>query len=430
MNIDAERVAQRLESELGAGSVVGEAVALSAHAVDGKSPQLVCSPAAPEQVTAVLRVCAEAHAAVIPWGAGTAVSIGNPPHKAEVVLKLNRMNRVIEHDHANLTVAVQSGTTLADLQEILSKQSQFMPLDPPYADRATIGGIIAANLNGPRRGHYGSIRDLVTGMKAALITGERIKAGGKVVKNVAGYDMCKLFVGSLGTLGVVTEVTLRVAPTPETEATLIVSGDLAATLQFTDALCGSALLPAAVMLMNSPAHNDSENPWRAAIRCEGFDESVARHLSETTTMAGEHGLGTETLHGAGHADFWNGLQKTPLEPERYVFRVTVPRAEVGPIIGAAARAVTSSPAVVSDMAAGTVWFSWPAANEAAAAWPRLTSLATARRGHAVIFSAPHQFKEGLDVWGPPPMNATLMRKIKREFDPQGLLNPGRFLAGI
>ncbi len=430
MNNDAERLAQRLETVLGAGSVIGESAGLSAHTVDGKSTRLVCLPATPDQVSAALRVCAEAQATVIPWGGGTAVSIGNLPHEVGVVLELSRLNRIIEHDHANLTVTVQSGTALAALQQALSMREQFMPLDPPYADRATVGGIIAANLNGPRRGHYGSIRDLVTGMRAALITGEQIKAGGKVVKNVAGYDMCKLFVGSLGTLGIITEVTLRVAPAPKTKATLIASGDLAETLQFTDALCRSPLLPAAVMLMNSPPHAASGNASRAAVWCEGFDASVARHLSEAERTAVELGLGTETLQGASHAEFWDGLGKIPLQRERCVFRVTVPRAEVGPFIKAAGFAQSSSPTLLSDMVAGTVWLSWPADHEAAAVWPRLISLAAARRGHAIIFSAPHRFKEGLDVWGPPPANLTLMQKIKREFDPQGLLNPGRFLAGL
>ncbi|MDH3444253.1 MAG: FAD-binding oxidoreductase, partial [Deltaproteobacteria bacterium] len=138
MKINLDGLAQRLESELGADSVTGNPGALSAHAIDGKAPALVCSPATPEQVAATLRVCSEARAELIPWGGGTAIGIGNPPHEACVVLKLTRINRIIEHDHANLTVAAQSGITLAALQEVLSGREQFLPFDPPYPDRATV----------------------------------------------------------------------------------------------------------------------------------------------------------------------------------------------------------------------------------------------------------------------------------------------------
>ena len=250
MNITAERLAQRLESELGANLVSHESGVLTAHAVDGKTPALVCSPAAPEQVATVLLICAEAKAAVSPWGGGTMISVGNLPRETCVAMELTGMNRAIEHDHANLTVTVQSGITLAALREILSRRQQFLPFDAPRPAQTTIGGTVAVNINGPRRGCYGGIRDLVIGMKVALITGAQIKAGGKVVKNVAGYDMCKLFTGSLGTLGVITEVTVRVAPIAETTATIIASGSFDEVVEFVDRLSQSPLLPAAVVLMN------------------------------------------------------------------------------------------------------------------------------------------------------------------------------------
>jgi len=251
MNITTERLAQRLESELGAKLVSRESGVLAAHAVDGKTPALVCSPAAPEQVTTVLLICAEAKAAVSPWGGGTMISIGNVPRETCVAMVLTGMNRVIEHDHANLTVTAQSGITLAALRETLSRRQQFLPFDAPRPAQTTIGGTVAVNINGPRRGYYGGIRDLVIGMKVALITGAQIKAGGKVVKNVAGYDMCKLFTGSLGTLGVITEVTVRVAPIAETTATITASGSFDEVVEFVGRLSQSPLLPAAVVLMNS-----------------------------------------------------------------------------------------------------------------------------------------------------------------------------------
>ena len=168
---------------------------------------------------------------------------------------------------------VQSGITLAALRETLARQQQFLPFDAPRPAQTTIGGTVALNINGPRRGYYGGVRDLVIGMKVALMTGEQIKAGGKVVKNVAGYDMCKLFTGSLGTLGVITEVTVRVAPIAETAATIIASGIFDEVVEFVDQLSQSPLLPAAVVLMNSHRQYGSGNPWQAAVWCDGLQET-------------------------------------------------------------------------------------------------------------------------------------------------------------
>src|SRR3990172_12840941 len=182
MKSTVDQLAQRLGAELGAAAVLTEQSMLASHIVDGMQPALVCSPSTSEQIAAALRICAEAEAAVIPWGGGTAMPIGNRPSALDVVIETSRLDRAIEHDDANLTATVQSGITLMALQEILARQKQFLPFDPPFPARATIGGIVAASLNGPRHSCYGSVRGLVIGMKVALASGELIKAGGKVVK--------------------------------------------------------------------------------------------------------------------------------------------------------------------------------------------------------------------------------------------------------
>ena len=177
---------------------------------------------------------------------------------------------------------------MADLQKRLAPRLQQAPFDPPFAERATVGGIVAANLNGPRRSSHGSVRDLIIGMKVVLGNGERIKAGGKVVKNVAGYDMCKLFVGSLGTLGVITEITLRMATLAEREATVTAAGTLPQVLQLVDELSRSPLLPAAMMLTNLTDDDEISNDWHTTILCEGFRETVARHLRGHPRERGPH----------------------------------------------------------------------------------------------------------------------------------------------
>src|SRR6185436_8024718 len=173
-----DQLMHRLQSSLGPGAVTIAAEALASHPIDGIIPQLVATPESNEQIGASLRLCSEARATVAPWGGGTAMAIGNPPRQVDVVMKLDRLNRVIEHDAANLTVSAQGGMTLNTLQSALRSEKQFVPIDAPFPDRSTLGGIVAGNLNGPRRSSCGSVRDLVIGMKIILAGGEAIKAGG------------------------------------------------------------------------------------------------------------------------------------------------------------------------------------------------------------------------------------------------------------
>jgi len=432
MNPTVDQLAQRLAAELGGAAVVTEPSVLASHIVDGMQPALVCFPSTAEQIAAALRVCVEAEAAVIPWGGGTAMGVGNPPRRADVALTMGRINHLVEHDDANLTATVGAGMPLADMQEIVGRRKQFLPFDPPHQTRATVGGIVAANLNGPRRSCYGSVRDLVIGMKVALASGERIKAGGKVVKNVAGYDMCKLFVGSLGTLGILTEVTLRMAPIPETAATVVAAGALPKVLQFVDELSRSPLLPAAVALMNSRALGAEQNDWRAAIGCEGFAETVTRHLADSQALAQHVGLGAEVLGDNADGQLWDRVRDFPLQTGRVVYRVTVPRASVAESVRAIqdGNGSESQPAILSDPLTGTLWVAEPERQTSPRRFADLLSLALRWGGHAIVFAAPADAKKNIDVWGPPPPTLALMRAIKTQFDPTAVLNPGRFVGGL
>ena len=434
MQLSSDRLAQSLEGELGAGAVTGEPALLAGHNVDGREPALLCFPVSAEQVAAALRLCSEANATMTPWGGGTAMAIGNPTQQVDIVIGLERLNLLVEHDQANLTATVQSGHRLAALQEVLARHNQFLPFDPPAPARATVGGIVATNLNGPRRSCYGSVRDLVIGMKIVLASGEQIKAGGKVVKNVAGYDMCKLLVGSLGTLGIITEVTLRMTPIPETAATLFASGTLPKVQQFANELSRSKLLPSAVLLLNAQASKATalaQSDWQVAVWCEGFEETVARHLRDAPALAQRIGLATAILHENDHRRFWDKMRDFPLQAG-LVYRVTVPRASMAEVIQTVHNWSTADfrPEIVSDAAMGIVWISLEV-NDLAAQWfAKLIAEARAHRGHAIMLAAPTHLKRGIDVWGPAPPTLSLMREIKRQFDPKGLLNPGRFVGSI
>jgi glycolate oxidase FAD binding subunit len=434
MQFSSDRLAQLLEGELGADAVTRELSLLAAYNVDGREPALLCFPVSAEQVAAALRLCSEANATVTPWGGGTAMAIGNPTRQVDIVIGLERLNLLVEHDQANLTATVQSGHRLAALQEVLARHDQFLAFDPPAPVRATVGGVVATNLNGPRRSCYGSVRDLVIGMKIVLATGEQIKAGGKVVKNVAGYDMCKLLVGSLGTLGIITEVTLRMAPIPKTAATLVASGTLPKVQQFANELSLSKLLPSAVFLLNaraSKATGLTQSDWQVAVWCEGFEETVARHLRDAPALAQRIGLATAILHENDHRRFWAELRDFPLHAG-LVYRVTAPRASMAEVIQTVHDWSTADfrPEIVSDAVMGIVWISLEVSDLAAQWFAKLIAEARSHRGHAIMLAAPTHLKRGIDVWGLAPPTLSLMREIKRQFDPRGLLNPGRFLGGI
>jgi len=421
MNSTADRLAQRFAAELGEDSVAADPAQLASRKLDGQLPALLCLPANEEQLSTALRLCAEHNAAVIPWGGGTAMVLGNAPRRMDVVISTERLARIIDHDHANLTVTAESGVVLADLQGQLANQHQFAPFEPPFPDSATIGGIIAANLNGPRRSYYGSVRDLVIGIKVVLVDGEKIKAGGKVVKNVAGYDMCKLFVGSLGTLGVISEATVRLAPVPETSGSLVVSGTFADVQQFASELGRSRLLPSAVILRVDGSH------WQVAVRLEGFAETVARSKQDLEGIAGKLELKPQILGRDEHGALWRSIQDFPLQ-SKLVFRITLPRAELFPLVQTIS--TWENVTIVADAIAGTAWMAAAPNLTAPRRFMELASMARDRRGHAIIFSAPVKLKRGVEVWGEAPATVSLMRGVKHQFDPNELLNPGRFLGAL
>ena len=428
MKISSQQLAQRLSASLGAAAVTTDEIRLAAHAVDGIAPQVMCAPSTAEQLAATVKICSDAQATIAAWGGGTAMNLGNPPRSLDVVVKTSQLNQVIEHDPANLTVSLQSGIALNALQAALAPQRQFIPIDPPLPERSTVGGIVAANLNGPRRSSYGNVRDLVIGMKVVLASGEIIKAGGKVVKNVAGYDMCKLFTGSLGTLGIVAEVTLRVAPIPAHSATVIGTGTWAQAAQCANQLPRTKLLPSALFLRNGSINRS----WQLAVSFDGFGETVARQVNELSALAQPLGLTQEIIAGEKQRQLWQEIAGLSVSQDRLIYRVTVPRAALTQTVSTIVDWTNAEPAleIASDVAMGTVWLGMPVNPGSVELFPRLIALAEQQRGHAMIFNAPTALKQATDVWGPAPPAHALMRKIKQEFDPLGLLNPGRFVGGI
>jgi len=433
-----------LESILGSERVFAREEAAS-YAVDGLVPQAVALPGTPEEVAEVMRLAHREGAAVIPWGGGTAMGLGNLPRRYDIALCLSRLSAVVEHEPADLTATVLAGRTLADFQDHLSSTGQFLPLDPPSLGEATIGGILAANASGPLRHAHGTARDLVLGLRFVQADGRIIRAGGKVVKNVAGYDMCRLLIGSLGTLGVIVEACFRLTPLPKTQLTLAVTVPSA---QEAYRLAGQAagLSLRAVELLNAAAAGELEEPalslskglpavpeggFVLLLTTAGPPEAVERARNGVSALAR-----ATVLEGAA-TGLWQAVGRIAQPPSpAIVARTSVLPSRAPELIErieTIGRETSRPPRIACHLTAGIVHSVWPTGDEPEADLQlatRLRQAAASLGGTMVVEAAPPALKERLDIWGEPGPDFPIMRRLKEQFDPQGILNPGRFLGRL
>jgi glycolate oxidase FAD binding subunit len=425
-----------LESILGSERVFGREEA-SSYAVDGVVPQAVALPATVDEVAEVMRLAHRERAAVIPWGGGTGMGLGNLPERYDIALSLTRLNAVVEHEPADLTATVLAGRTLADLQEQLASAGQFLPLDPPSPAEATIGGIVATNAAGPSRHAHGTARDLVLGLRFVQADGRVIKAGGKVVKNVAGYDMCRLLIGSMGTLGVIVEACFRLTPLPKTQLTLAVAVDSAGeAYRLTGRAAGLSLR--GVGLLNAAAARAIDGLPAVAdggsvilFASAGSAEAVQR------TRDGIAALTNPTVIEGAAAGLWQEvgrLTQPPADGIAIKSSVLPSRApELIERIEVTGRETSRAPRITCHLTTGIVHSAWPSGGGPEADLRLAASLrqaVTSLGGTMVVEAAPVAFKEQVDVWGEPGADFPLMRSLKEQFDAQGILSPGRFLGRL
>jgi glycolate oxidase FAD binding subunit len=382
---------------------------------------------------------------VIPAGGGTKLRIGNPPEKVELALSTLRLNRVIDYEPADLTVTVEAGIRLADLQSTLAEHGQYLPIDPPFAAQATIGGVAATNSSGSLRLRYGAARDMILGARVVLADGTEVKSGGKVVKNVAGYDLSKLYIGSFGTLGVITQVSFKLQPLPEVEQTVLLTfkkiGDACrAAIE----IAGSQLLPAYLNLfVNGAPLMDAAEP-AVLVGLDGCLETVAWQANQVEAMAKQNdAIGVEIYEGQARHHLQIAMRTFPegsWAPEAVICKANLRRTDVEAFIAAAletAEVLDGRVQMMGLMGNGVVYavFSeFPgaasSAQSVADAIARLRETTMKMAGNLIVESAPIEIKRRVDVWGPVGNSFGLIQRIKNELDATGLLNPGRFVGGI
>ena len=350
----------------------------------------------------------------------------------DVVISTQWLNRVIDHAAGDLTVTVEAGVPLAALQNILAAENQFLALDPAHADHATIGGIIATQDAGSLRHRYGGVRDMVLGVTFVRADGEFAKAGGRVVKNVAGYDLMKLFTGSFGTLGVMTQVTLRLYPRPETGKTVIFCGDGTDICQVAQALINSTLTPTAIEVLTAQILGayDLKGELGLAVRFQGISESVAAQCDWVTQ---QFSLTPLTLSAEQDSEFWQHLQTQIWSPDAVVCKVGVLPAESLAVLQQMERSAQKQGVELrGQFHAGSGLGLVCLLGEVQ---PVLIETLRSHcchpsQGFLTVLEAPRTLKEQIEIWGYSGNAFASMRKIKEQFDPQTLLNPGRFVKGL
>jgi len=442
---NSNQLVSALNGIVGEPNVIRDPDQLKAYAVDGLAPKAVVNPGSVEEVSRLLAYANSEKLAVVPRGNGTKMAAGGIPRKLDLVLSMLRINRITEHDIPNLSLSVEAGITLSEVQKKLAGtgRGSFLPLDPPYSEQATIGGIIATNSSGPRRYLYSTARDLLLGLKAVSPNGDVVAFGGKTVKNVSGYDMTKLMIGSWGALGVITEITTKLLPLPEASATLLASfGDLAKAGSLTRKILHSVLLPSAMELMDGKAAGQlgEKAKYLVAFSLEGVGEAVDRQVAEIEEAAKSEGaLDTRVLKRGDDRTFWIRVRDFALSSAApIILRTNVVISKLPEILGryeTMARDAGIGCALIGRAGNG-ILTSYIRDSGAAQTGPvadligKFADEAAKHEGNLIVESSPHELKERVSVWGRPRSDYVVMRRLKETVDPGGVLNPGRFVGGV
>ncbi|GAC1401607.1 MAG: FAD-binding oxidoreductase [Ktedonobacteraceae bacterium] len=411
--------------------------AKAGDSIAGVQPQVIVEPGNEDEVAAVLAFANKEGLRILVRGNGTQLGLGSPPTGGDILLSTIRLNAIVEHAPHDLVVTAQAGLPLRTLQAALAQTNQWLALDPDLMPEATLGGIVATNASGPRRLRYGGVRDQIIGIRVVLADGTIAKGGGKVVKNVAGYDLPKLYTGALGTLGVIVSATFRLYPLPVASRTVLISSSTLSPLcNLAVRIIGSTLVPTVIDALGDTAHT---NTYIMAVRFEMGQEAVEAQANTLLAMAtdtlGNAMQTSQLLEGDTEAQFWS---ETALSNRAINTTKTALTLKASLLPTEVAHWLTHVEQVCQQRQIQGIWrthaghgfvFVHLSGDDTALVSAVDALRAIAHQGSVVVTDAPARVAQQVDVWGPVPA-LDVMRNLKARFDPHNTLNPGRFVGGL
>jgi glycolate oxidase FAD binding subunit len=439
-------IVSQLESIVGSSSVCNWA------ALSVRQQAQICSAVTPEsqivgvvyphtqtELTEVMTCIYQNRWRMLPYGGGSKFHWGGLGDGINIIVSTARLNRLVEHAVGDLTVTVEAGMAFAQLQDTLATQRQFLAIDPIYPDQSTLGGIIATADTGSLRQRYGGIRDMLIGLSFVRSDGQMSKSGGRVVKNVAGYDLMKLFTGSWGTLGLISQVTLRIYPLAEAARTVVLVGTAAKIAQATQTLLASGLVPIAADLIAPQAIaslGQTHSSWNLGqgmglvTRFCSIDVSVAEQSDRLVQVGEALGLQIAVLSDLDETLWWQQLQQLRDSNSPAI------TCKIGVLPAQAATTLDKISGLFPSLQTGVIHASSGLGllriqdEVDLDRLIKLRDLCQSQGGFLTVLEAPRSLKQQFDVWGYSGNAGSLMQKIKQQFDPERLLSPGRFVAGI
>ena len=396
-------------------------------------PNYIIYPNNSETLSKIIKYAYTQELSIMPCGSGSKISWGGLKKDIRLVVSTQKLDRIIEHAVDDLTVTVEAGVKLTDLQNRLEDKNQFLALDPAYPEDATIGGIIATADSGSWRARYGGVRDMLLGISFLRADGAIAKAGGRVVKNVAGYDLMKLFTGSYGTLGIFQQATFRLYPLPETSTTMLLTGQNEAIATAIQTLLNSTLTPTAADLLSSGLVKALEIGTENAslmVRFQSIPESIQEQTKTLESIAKHLNLKTSLYRDADEQKLWQRLQQ--------IIRIPGSTNSITCKIGVLPTAAVETLNLLAKLTEGSGFASIGV--KSGLGYLNLErSLETIKKirfylenncGFLTVLEAPNNLKKEIEPWGYTGNSLRIMEKLKQQFDPKNILNPGCFVGGI
>lgn len=398
----------------------------------GCQPEFFLSPPTQEALAKVMSLAWQNRKRVLPTGHGSKLHWGGLVRDPNWTICTQNLDRIVEHAVGDFTLTVEAGMKLADIQATVAKTGQFLAIDPAYSETATIGGIVATGDAGSWRQRYNSVRDQLIGISFCRYDGQRVKAGGRVVKNVAGYDLMKLLTGSYGTLGIITQLTFRLYPLPESSGTVVLTGDALSIASIVQTLLASSLTPIACDLLSPGlvAQLDLGTGMGLMVQFQSLPESVMEQSQRVLAWGETLGLSAASYGAGDEMELWRRSRHL-LES---AFNSPQLMGKMGVRPTAAVASFTQLDALFSQdaMAAihvgsglGKIAIATERLGTAASKW---RSVCQAHGGFFTVLEAPTSIKSQIDIWGYQGNALNPMKQLKHQFDPENLLSPGRFLV--